>query len=532
MLSRAGIESRQPGDGQDVIDFCHQFLKVPEGVHVGLQIVLRDWQQDIIRGIYDNPEGTRRAIISFGRKNGKTALTAMLLLAHLVGPMARRNYGAQICSAAQSREQASIVFRYAAKMVRQSPELNELVRVKDSSKALFCGTFGTEFHALSAEADTAYGRSDALVIHDELSRVKGPRSELYEALETGQSAHANPLSIIISTQAPTDADLLSELINRAQEGSDPRVRLFLWTADEDADPFAEETIRQANPAFGDFQNALEILDLAEQARGMPSREAEYRNLILNQRVEVESPFVSMLVWKKNDAEPDALGPIYGGLDLSTRRDLTALVLVSPLRDQFHVDCTFWLPAEGLRERARQDRVPYDRWAEEGFIKTTPGHAIEYKFIAEHLRELFERKDVRKIAFDRWNMDNLRGWLVESGIPGMVIDERFVDFGQGTKSMHPALEVLGSALANGMVRHGNNPVLTMCAANAVVKMDEAGWTKLDKKKSRGRIDGLVAMAMAVSLAAKEMHGQPVYNVPMEKFVKHVVTNAQTHEDRAS
>ena len=124
----------------------------------------------------------------------------------------------------------------------------------------------------------------------------GPRSELYEALETATAAQENPLSIVISTQAPTDADLLSVLIDDAKAENDPRVRLFLFTADPEADPFDKRTIKQANPAFGDFQNADEVLAMAEDARRMPSREAEYRNLVLNQRVERANPFVTKSVW--------------------------------------------------------------------------------------------------------------------------------------------------------------------------------------------------------------------------------------------
>ena len=252
---------------------------IPEGRFVGQPVELRPWQREIIRQIYDAP--TRRAIISFGRKNGKTSLSAFLLLLHLCGPEYRPN--SQLYSAAQSRDQAAILFNLAAKMVRMS-SLREHVVIRDTAKQLFCPELGTLYRALSAEASTAYGLSPVFVVHDELGQVKGPRSELYEALETATAAQESPLSVIISTQAPTDADLLSVLIDDAKRGLDPRVRLFLYASDPEADPFDGATIRAANPAFGDFQNAGEVRAMAEDARRMPAREPEYRNLVLNQRV--------------------------------------------------------------------------------------------------------------------------------------------------------------------------------------------------------------------------------------------------------
>lgn len=468
---------------------------------------LREWQRDILRRIYDNPVGTRRAIISVGRKNAKTALAAFLLLLHLVGPESKPN--SQLNSAAQSRDQAAILFTLAAKTVRMSPELVRYVGIRDTAKQLFCQERGTLYRALSADATTAYGLSPAFIVHDELGQVKGPRSELYEALETGVGAQAEPLSLVISTQAPTEADLLSVLIDDALQGHDPRVVVVLHTAPTDLDPFSEEAIRAANPAFGDFQNAAEVLAMAEDARRMPSREAEYRNLVLNQRVEAHSPFISRAVWETNRGEPDDFKglPVYGGLDLSQCSDLTALVLEAVKDGGFHVRPTFWLPAEGLAEKSRADRVPYDQWARAGFLETTPGKAIEYEFIAARLRVVFDTYDIRAIAFDRWGWRHLRPWLVKAGFTEEEL-ERFVEFGQGFQSMSPALRDLESDLLNERFKHGGHPVLTMCAANAVVQTDPAGNRKLTKAKSRGRIDGMIGLTMAHSVASTHEDGPPL------------------------
>lgn len=489
------------------IAWCERHLRIPEGRFVGQPLRMAEFMREDFRAIYDNPNGTRRAIISRGRKNAKTTESAMILLLHLCGPEARAN--SQLFSAAQSRDQAAILFALAAKMVRLSPTLNAFVGIRDTAKQIFCEELGTLYRALSADATTAYGLSPILTVHDELGQVRGPRSELYEALETATAAQEEPLSIIISTQAPTEADLLSVLIDDALEGNDPRTIVRLHRAPDDMDPFGEDAIRAANPAFDVFMNQREVLAMAEDARRMPSRQAEFENLVLNRRVEASNPFVGRNLWLANGAEPAAdwsTAAVYLGLDLSEVNDLTALVAVAAIDGMLHVKPTFWLPKDGLAERARKDRVPYDVWAKDGSLSTTPGKSIEYEYVADHLRGLFDRLDVRAVGFDRWNMRHLKPWLVKAGFTEAEL-ERFVEVGQGFQSMSPALRELESMLLNEKVRHGNHPVLAMCAANAVVKSDEAGNRKLDKKRSAGRIDGMVALAMAASLAAADMNEGP-------------------------
>jgi len=487
--------------GDRNIAWIEAVCRIPEGKNVGKPVRLTITQKGWIKKLYDTP--TRTFILSMARKNAKTATSAFLLLLHLCGPEARPN--SQLYSAAQSRDQAAILFGYASKMVRMSHDLIEYVQIKESSKTLVCPDLGTTYRALSAEASTAYGLSPVFVVHDELGQVRGPRSELYEALETASAAHERPLSIIISTQAPTDADLLSTLIDDALSGADQRIKCVLHTAPLELDPFSDEAIRAANPHFDALMNQDEVRKQAQDAKRLPSREASYRNLILNQRVEAHSPFVTRNIWAENGTEPaDCRGKkVWGGLDLSSVSDLTALELVSTDGD---VVSEFWLPKEGLAEKARTDRVPYDLWERQGYLTATPGRAIEYAFVAHHLRKVFDEYDVQAIAFDRYNMRFLRPCLIEAGFTEAEL-ERFVEFGQGFVSMSPALRELEARLLGSKLKHGNHPVLEMCARNAVVVQDPAGNRKFTKQKTAGRIDGMVALAMAVGVMPQQVSTEP-------------------------
>lgn len=486
------------------------YLRVPEGRHVGRRVKLREWQKDIIRQIYDTP--TRQVVISLGRKNGKTALVAMIVLAHLVGPESRRN--AQIYSAAQSRDQAGIVFGLASKMVRLSPTLNapDKVIVRESAKELYSPLTGVRYKALSADATTAYGFSPVLVIHDELGQVKGDRSELFDALETAMGAQIEPLSIVISTQAATSLDLLSKLIDDAKTKADPKQKLILFSADEEDDIEDEATWRKANPALGDFLNIEEIKGLAAKAARMPSFEASFRNLHLNQRVASHNQLFSLSVWEANGGEVDFSAfddcPVYAGLDLSGTQDLTALVLVANRDGVWHVWPHYWTPENTLRDRAARDRAPYDVWVSQGIMTAVPGVTIDYAWVAQRLAEVAETCDLRVVKYDRWRVKDLKAALDVIGA-----DIPLEEAGQGFRDMAPAIDALETIALQKKMRHGMNPVLTWNAANAVITSDPAGNRKFDKAKTTGRIDGLQALAMAFGAAvSSDAEQRSIYENP--------------------
>lgn len=504
--------------GQRVVAFIEKHCVVPEGDLLGQPMRLEPFQIDFVLDTYDNPHGTHTAVLSIGRKNGKTGLIAGILLAHIAGPEAIEN--SQIVSGALAKDQAALVFKLARKMV-EWPDcaLGPRVRVFPSNKSLLGLSKNVEYMALSAEAKTKHGLSPILVIFDEMGQVRGPTNDFVTALFTAQGAYDKAMKIIISTQAPTDLDMLSQIIDAQARDPDPQVVVHVHTTPmertlldgtvEELPINDEQAWLLSNPALGVFRSLNDMRKLCKDASKQPSFEPEFRNLNLNQRVEALAPFVSRSTWKANGQVPPAVAGrrrVYGGLDLSSVSDLTAAVLVD--EDDGAVIPYFWLPEHGLRERAEKDKVPYDVWHKEGFLFTTPGKAIQYRDVAQYLRQIFDEFDVQLFGFDRYLMKFLVEWLKKedekTGEPLFSQTEldKFVEFGQGTASMTPALRDLEVKLLNDQLKHGNHPVLTMCAANAKV-VGDSGARKFDKHKSRGRIDGMVALAIAVGVMPQQV-----------------------------
>jgi phage terminase large subunit-like protein len=355
----------------------------------------------------------------------------------------------------------------------------------------------TEYRAISAEGKTAHGLSPILAILDELGQVRGPSSEFVDAITTSQGAHDAPLLLAISTQAPNDNDLFSIWLDDAKTSEDKNIVCHLYEAAKDCELEDPAEWKKANPALGSFRSMEDVIEQAARAKRMPSFEPTFRNLVLNQRVEMVAPFVSRGVWILNSSEPDESvfyeEPVYVGLDLSGKTDLTSMVLIA-WRDKWHVKPIFWTPEKGLKDRSRKDRAPYDIWESQGFIRTTLGASIDYEIVAREIVEILADCNVVAVAFDRWRFDLLKKEIDELGF---VLP--LVPFGQGFKDMAPAIDSLETILLNEQLAHGGHPVLTMCMANARVEKDAAGNRKLNKAKATGRIDGAVALAMAVGVA---------------------------------
>lgn len=428
-----------------------------------------------------------------------TGFISPILSAHLIGPEAKQN--SMLYSAARSRDQASLVFNYLAKSLRMRNDLEGLVEITDSSKKVRGLAMNTEYRALSADATTAYGVSPALTIHDELGQVVGPTDQLFDALETSGGAQSEPLSLIISTQAASDADLLSTLIDDAIRNPTPENVVCLYTTPKTADIFNQKNWILSNFALGKFRSLKELADAAKKAQRLPAFEAAFRNLYMNQRVSLLQLLVAPSTWAAcatpvDDAIFTSGLPVHLGADLSQSRDLTAVVasVLDPDTEMLHVKPFVFTPQEGLEIRAKQDRAPYMLWVEEGLMVALPGKNISYDMVAEYMVAQTEGWNIASMQFDRWRIEMFKKSCKEKGFAS---DPRTVwqPVGQGFRDMSPRIEVFEGLLIDELIAHGGHPVLNMAAANAVVVLDPAKNKKIEKAKSSARIDPLVAAVMS-------------------------------------
>jgi len=484
-----------------VIAFCEDF-KITSGKLAGSKVKLRDWQKNDIEAIYaENESGdrpVRTAVLSVARKNGKTQLAALLALCHLSGPEAESR--GEVYSCANDRFQAGKIFQEMVALIRDHAELSAKLNIIRFKKEIEDLENGSLYAALSADAATKHGLSPSFIIYDELGQAK--KRDLYEAMDTAMGARENPLMMVISTQAADDHAPMSELIDyglKVQAGdiTDSSFFLSFYTVPDDANPWDPDSWHLANPALGDFRSLPDVERQAQQAEKVPSRESAFRNLILNQRVSAHSRFINKAEWGSCGSliDLDSLKgkECYAGLDLGATRDLTAFVIVFSTGEVLPI---FFIPEQNLTERSNEDRVPYDLWAKSGHIIPIPGATIDPTFVATTIADYAAMFDLKALAYDRWRIEDLRRELDAIGCP-----LELVPHGQGFKDMSPAVDLLERHVAEKLIQHGNHPVLKMCAVNAVVTLDAAGNRKLDKAKTKGRIDGLVALSMALSLRAR-------------------------------
>ncbi len=451
------------------------------------------------------------------RKNGKTALIAAIVLAHLVGPEAILN--GEIYSAANDRDQAAIVFRFAKQIVELEPELRRIIDISLSTKTMIAPATGSIYRALSAEAGTKHGLLPSLAIFDELAQAKN--RDLYDVLDTSFGAREEPLFIVISTQSNDPEHILSKLIDDGVNGGDPSIVCHLYAADEDCPLDDQAQWAKANPALSTFRDREDLaLGMAKAIR-IPSSEPTARNLLLNQRVSPSEVLISRAEWveRAGQVEYKPLEEIYLGLDLSSVIDLSALVAVSA-SDPPRIMPFFWKPEQLLREHSKRDfgsgNRRYEEWFANKHLFTTPGRSIDPLVIATFIAELCGKYRVLGLAYDRWRMgDILREF---DRIQFVAFDDekaklnnrtglgreglRICPWGQGYKDMGPAIDALELAIFDRSLVHPNNPCLNWNMTNAVSTMDPAGNRKLDKEAARFRIDGAVALAMVMGLRSRD------------------------------
>lgn len=496
-----------------IFDFIEK-LTVPSGFGAGQPFKMRPWQRRFINDVYGPRKASRRkvrrAILSIGRKNGKTALIACLVLVHLVGPEQELN--GEIYSAANERDQAGIVFKYVAQIIRAEPELEQILKIVDSTKTIVNYANGTVYRALSAEAGSKHGLNPTVVIYDELAQARN--RDLYDALDTSMGGREQPLLIVISTQSADPQHPLSLLIDDALSGNDDTVVCHLYAVPDDCpDIFDTKVWMLGNPALGDFRDHEDFRILAERAKRMPSFESAFRNLYLNQRVDSKSPLIPRIEWEACQDEACRIETgekIYLALDLSATTDLCALGAVSAEGGD-RIAAWFWKPGDMLRQHQDRDRVPYPTWAAQGLIYAHPGRAIDYGHIAQKMAEIRETYQVLGMAYDRWRIENLLKELSSIGLDAWVDGKddpvegglRLVPWGQGFKDMGPAVDALETSVVERKLKHNGNPVLKWCITNAMAITDPAGNRKLDKSKSRFRIDGAIVATMAIGLKYREI-----------------------------
>lgn len=465
------------------------------------------WQEDTIRRLFGwrRPDGTRRftrGYISVAKKNGKT------LLASILGSYVLICERGDTVSAANSRGQASEVFKDMRAFVLGSPALKKRTEVIPSTKRIIVPATLATYHAMSADAVTGDGVRAKLAIYDEYHRARD--SALYDVLQPAGEGQQEPLFLVITTSGESLTTPCGELCEYARKvaagniSDDAELGFFvaIHEAAEGDDIEQEATWRKANPALGFTMNLSQFRADFLEASQSPTRLATFRRLRLNQWVsaETEGAWLDQEAWA-SCYDPSITADVlrgrecWAGLDLSSTRDVTAFVMVFELDDgRYFILPHFWLPGHQLTKREKRDGVPYFAISQkpENGLHITDGNVQDYAAIRATINELATVYNIREIAIDRWNAQALINELAGDG-------REMVPFGQGFGSMNsPSKEFERLVLSQG-IAHGNNPILNHMAAKVIAEMDAAGNVKPSKKKSTHRIDGIVAGIMGLGRA---------------------------------
>jgi len=491
----------RPAAPQDPIAFINA-LTHTKGASAGQTFNLRPWQRRIVKQLFrkrkDGLRQYRTCLLMLPRKNGKTELAAAIAL---YGLLADGEVGAEVYSAAADRDQAGLVFGVAAQMVRNDPQLDSECYIVESQKRIVHRTSGSFYRAISAEAYSKHGFNASMVIYDELHAA--PNRELFDVLSTSMGARTQPLLFAISTAGYDKHSILWELYAHAQKVAehpalDPTFLPVVYEAPVDADWTSERVWKKANPALGDFRSLEEMRIACTRAREIPAQENNFRRLYLNQWTEQASRWMPMTAWDACQVPMDRAAlqrrRCYVGMDLSSTGDLTALVAVFPDDDGcgFTVLPHFFVPRDRIQDRVRRDRVPYDQWARDNWLTATPGPSVDHQAVRRMLRTWDAEFDLQIIAFDPWNATELvRQLEQEDGLRLVPMRQTYAGMSAPTKSLEKA--VFAKTL-----RHDGHPVLRWNLSNVAIESDPQGNLKPSKTASTERIDGVVALIMAVDV----------------------------------
>jgi len=497
---------------QDPIAFINR-LTHTKGAFARQTFNLRPWQRRIVKRLFKKrPDGLRQyrtCLLMLPRKNGKTELAAAIAL---YGLLADGETGAEVYSAAADRDQAGLVFGVAAQMLRNDPTLDQTCYVVESQKRIVHRASGSFYRAISAEAYSKHGFNASMVIYDELHAA--PDRRLYDVLATSMGARRQPLLFVISTAGYDRHSILWELYAHAKKveadpALDPTFLPILYEAPAEADWTKPRVWKQANPALGDFRSREEIEILCERAQAIPAQENTFRRLYLNQWTEQASRWMAMTSWDACKA-PVARTALAGrrcfvGMDLSATTDLSALVAVFPDATGFDVLPQFFVPADRIADRSRRDHVPYDEWARQGRLTATEGAVVDYEAIRRVLQGWAAEFSLQMVAFDPWNATDLVSRLQQQD--GLLC----VSMRQGFASLSAPTKALEQAVLSKRLRHDGHPVLRWNLSNVAVESDPAGNIKPSKTASTERIDGVLALVMAVDLMTRQTAAPPSYQM---------------------
>lgn len=481
---------------------CHT-----KGTWAGKPFKLLDWQRQIIQDLFGivKPNGYRQfntAYIEIPKKNGKSELAAAVALLLCCGDGEQR---AEIYGCAADRGQATIVFDVAADMVRMCPALNRRCKILASQKRIIYTPTNSFYQVLSAEAYSKHGFNIHGVVFDELHTQ--PNRKLFDVMTKGSGdARMQPLYFLITTAGTDTNSICYETHQKAKdilEGRkiDPTFYPVIYGAGEDEDWTDPKVWMKSNPSLGETIGMDKVEAACESAKQNPGEENSFRQLRLNQWVKQAVRWMPMDKW---DAcafpvnEEMLEGRVcYGGLDLSSTTDLTSFCLVFPPEDEeepYYVLPYFWVPEDTLELRVKRDHVPYDLWNRQGYLETTEGNVVHYGYIEKFIERLGERFNIRDIAFDRWGATQMSQDLENMGFT-------VVPMGQGFASMSPPTKELMKLTLERKIAHGGHPVLRWNMDNIFIRTDPAGNIKADKAKSTEKIDGAIAMIMALDRAIR-------------------------------
>lgn len=495
---------------EELADYAVNFIEClchTKGTWAGKPFKLLDWQTQIIRDLFGTikPNGYRQfntAYIEIPKKNGKSELAAAVALLLCCGDGEQR---AEIYGCAADRGQATIVFDVAADMVRMCPALNKRCKILTSQKRILYTPTNSFYQVLSAEAYSKHGFNIHGVVFDELHTQ--PNRKLFDVMTKGSGdARMQPLYFLITTAGTDTNSICYETHQKAKdilEGRkiDPTFYPVIYGASEEEDWTDPKVWLKSNPSLGETIGMDKVEAACESAKQNPGEENSFRQLRLNQWVKQAVRWMPMDKW---DAcafpvnEEMLEGRVcYGGLDLSSTTDLTSFCLVFPPEDEeepFYVLPYFWVPEDTLDLRVKRDHVPYDVWIRQGYLETTEGNVVHYGYIEKFIERLGERFNIRDIAFDRWGATQMSQDLENMGFT-------VVPMGQGFASMSPPTKELMKLTLEKKIAHGGHPVLRWNMDNIFIRTDPAGNIKADKAKSTEKIDGAIAMIMALDRAIR-------------------------------